>query len=191
MSHRSTEDLAAGLAEVSRSPIGSGRLEMIVRRPAVDEREVLTTAELDLEVGLVGDTWRERGSRTTPDRSADPERQLTLMNARAATLVAVDRERWPLAGDQLFVDLHLGNVELPPGTRVAIGAIAVIEVTEPPHTGCAKFSARFGVDALRFVNSPPGRALNLRGINARVVVPGPIRMGDEVVAVPVPVATAG
>jgi hypothetical protein len=191
MSHRSTEELAAGIDEVSRSPIGSGRLEMIVRRPAVDEREVLTSAHLDLEVGLVGDTWQERGSRNTPDRSADPERQLTLMNARAATLVAVDRERWALAGDQLFVDLHLGVAELPPGTRVAIGDNAVIEVTEAPHTGCAKFSARFGVDALRFVNSPPGRALNLRGINARVVVPGPIRVGDEVVAVPIPVATAG
>jgi hypothetical protein len=191
MSHRSPEELAAGLADVSRSPIGTGRLEMIVRRPAVDEREVLATAELDLEIGLVGDTWRERGSRHTTDRSADPERQLTLMNARAATLVAVERERWPLAGDQLFVDLHLGVVELPPGSRVAIGETAVIEVTEAPHTGCAKFSARFGGDALRFVNSPPGRALNLRGINARVVVPGTIRVGDEVVAVPVTVATAG
>src|SRR5215207_5146914 len=114
MSHRSTEELTAGLGDVAGSPIGSGRLKMIVRRPAVDEREVLTTAQLDLEVGLVGDTWRDRGSRFTDDRSADPERQLTLMNSRAAALVAVERERWPLAGDQLFVDLHLGPVELPP-----------------------------------------------------------------------------
>src|SRR5262245_21158009 len=184
MSHRSAEQLTAGLAEVARSPVGTGTLELIVRRPVVDERDVRDSAELDTKVGLVGDSWSRRG---TPD----PDRQLTLMNARAAALVAVDRERWPLAGDQLYVDLHLGAAELPPGTRLAIGDTAVIEVTEAPHTGCAKFSARFGAEALRFVNSPPGRALNLRGINARVVVPGPIRVGDALVAVPVPVATAG
>ena len=191
MSYRRAEELHAGLAEVARSPVGGGRLELIVRRPAVDAREVLDAAELDLEWGLVGDTWRERGSRQTADRSADRERQLTLMNARAAALVAVDRERWPLAGDQLYVDLHLGPAELPAGTRLTIGDTAVIEVTAPPHTGCAKFSARFGVDALRVVNSPPGRALNLRGINARVVVPGPIRVGDRLLAVPAEVARAG
>ncbi len=173
MSHRSAEELNAGLAEVARSPMGTGTLELIVRRPVVDEREVRETAVLDLEAGLVGDNWSSRG---TPD----PDRQLTLMNARAAALVAVDPERWPLAGDQLFVDLHIGGAELPPGTRLAIGDTAVIEVTDKPHTGCAKFSARFGVDALRVVNSPPGRALNLRGINARVVTPGTIRVGDKV-----------
>ena len=173
MSHRSADELTAGLAEVARSPVGRGTLELIVRRPVVDERELRDAAELDTEVGLVGDNWSARG---TPD----PDRQLTLMNARAAALVAVDPERWPLAGDQLYVDLHLGEAELPPGTRLAIGDTAVIEVTDKPHTGCSKFSARFGVDALRVVNSPPGRALNLRGINARVVIAGTIRVGDKV-----------
>ena len=94
------------------------------------------------------------------------------MNARAAALVAGDRERWPLAGDQLYVDLDLSGENLPPGTRLAIGS-AVVEVTDEPHTGCKKFSARFGLDALEFVNSPEGRALNLRGINTRVVEPAP------------------
>jgi hypothetical protein len=191
MAHRTADELTAGLDEVGRSPVGTGRLEMIVRRPAVDARELLMSADLDLEFGLVGDTWRDRGSRHTEDRSADPARQLTLMNARAAALVAVDRERWPLAGDQLYVDLHLGAAELPPGTRITIGDTAVIEVTAAPHTGCAKFSARFGVDALRVVNSRPGRALNLRGINARVVVPGTISVGDGMRAQPAEVARAG
>jgi MOSC domain-containing protein YiiM len=173
MSHQSAEQLTAGLAAVARSPVGTGTLELIVRRPAVDEREVRDIAELDTEVGLVGDNWSSRG---TPER----DRQLTLMNTRAAALVAVEQERWPLAGDQLYVDLHLGGAELPPGTRLAIGDTAVIEVSDKPHTGCSKFSARFGVDALRVVNSPTGRALNLRGINARVVTAGTIRVGDKV-----------
>jgi MOSC domain-containing protein YiiM len=175
MSHRSAEELAAGLDEVSRSPVGVGTLELIVRRPAVEQREVVDTAELDLELGLVGDNWSTRHPG-----GGDPDRQLTLMNARAVALVAADLDRWPLAGDQLYVDLHLGGTELPPGTKLAIGETAVIEVSAAPHTGCSKFSARFGVDALRVVNSPAGRALNLRGINARVVTPGTIRRGDKV-----------
>jgi MOSC domain-containing protein YiiM len=175
MSHRSAEELAAGLDEVSRSPVGVGTLELIVRRPAVEQREVVDTAELDLELGLVGDNWSTRNPN-----GGDPDRQLTLINARAVALVAAEPDRWPLAGDQLYVDLHLGGAELPPGTKLAIGDTAVIEVSTAPHTGCAKFSARFGVDALRVVNSPAGRALNLRGINARVVTPGTIRRGDKV-----------
>jgi hypothetical protein len=145
----------------------------------VDEREVVEEAELDLENGLVGDTWLERGSRSTADGSADPKAQLTLMNARLAALVAGPQERWPLAGDQLYVDLDLSKDNLPPGTLLAVGS-AVIEATDEPHTGCAKFSARFGSDALRFINSPLGRQLQLRGINARVVESGRVRQGDPI-----------
>ena len=173
------DELQAGLDRILRSPSTDGTLELIVRRPAVDEREVLDEAELDLVAGLVGDTWLERGSRSTEDGSANPKAQLTLMNARLADLVAGTRERWPLAGDQLYVDFDLSKENVPPGTRLAVGT-AVIEATDDPHTGCAKFSARFGPDALRFINSPQGRALQLRGINARVVAAGRIRQGDAI-----------
>ena len=105
------------------------------------------------------------------------------MNARAAAAIAGERERWPLAGDQLYVDLDLSLANLPPGSRVQIGS-AVIEFSEAPHTGCAKFSARFGVDALRFVNSPTGRELRLRGANCRVVVAGTVRPGDAIRKLP-------
>ncbi len=152
---------------------------MIVRRPASDQREVLPVAELDTATGLVGDSWRARGSRSTPDGSAHPDMQLTVMNARAIALVARNRDRWPLAGDQLYIDLDLSASNLPPGTRLAIGT-AVIEVTSVPHTGCAKFTQRFGANAMKFVNSPVGRSLNLRGINAKIVQPGTIREGDTV-----------
>jgi MOSC domain-containing protein YiiM len=153
---------------------------MIVRRPAVEERDVLEQAEVDLDAGLLGDSWSERPSRSTADGKAHPEKQITLMNARAAALIAGERERWPLAGDQLYVDLALGYATLPPGSLLSIGDV-VIEVTEPPHTGCAKFTKRFGVAALKFVNSEAGRELNLRGINARVDTPGTIRVGDTIV----------
>jgi hypothetical protein len=179
MEHATTEELEAGLDTVRQSPKDEGVLRMIVRRPEVDAREVLEEGELSLAEGLVGDTWRTRSSSRTPDGSAHPDMQLNIMNARAAALLAGRTERWPLAGDQLYVDLDLGGENLPPGTRLALGT-AVVEVTDQPHTGCKKFMARFGADALRLVSSPEGRRLNLRGINARVVQPGVVRVGDTV-----------
>ena len=168
------------LAEVLGSPADRGRLELIVRRPAVDEREVVVSGELDLTSGLVGDNWLARGSRSSADGSADPEAQLNLMNARCARLVAGGDERMPLAGDQLFVDLDLSPENLPAGTRLQIGT-AVIEVTAKPHTGCAKFTRRFGLDVHRWINGKVGKQYRLRGICAKVVVPGVITAGDEVV----------
>ena len=188
MEHRSTDELEAGVGEIAASPIGNGRLALIVRRPALGEREVLDVGQLDLAVGLVGDTWDQRSSRRTPDGSPHPDMQLNIMNVRAAALIAGPPARWPLAGDQLYVDLHLGAEELPPGTRLRIGE-AVIEITEIPHRGCAKFTQRFGLAAMRFVNSDGGVRLNVRGINAKVVVPGTIRTGDEIVTVDALVTT--
>jgi hypothetical protein len=179
MDHKSAEELMAGVDEVRRSPDDDGRIELIVRRPGVSEREVVTEAALDCTDGLVGDTWRQRGSSRTEDGSSNPEMQVTLMNARAAALVAGEPDRWQLAGDQLYLDLDLSVANLPPGTRLGLGD-AVLEVTEEPHRGCAKFADRFGPDAVRFVNSEVGRELNLRGINARVVEAGTVRTGDTV-----------
>jgi MOSC domain-containing protein YiiM len=170
-------ELEAGLDHLRAAPKGEGIVELIVRRPTVDERETVDEAELDLEDGLVGDSWRARGR--SGGRPANEKAQITVTNARSAALVAGDRERWPLAGDQLFVDFDLSGEHIPPGTQLAVGT-AVIEVTDDPHTGCKKFSARFGLEALKFVNSPEGRALNLRGINTRVVQPGTVRVGDAI-----------
>jgi MOSC domain-containing protein YiiM len=154
------------LDHIREAPADAGTVELIAVRPAEDERETLTEAWLDLNEGVVGDTWRTRGSSRTADGGPNPEAQLTLMNARAAAAIAGERGRWAEAGDQLYVDLDLSIANLPPGSRVQIGS-AVIEFSEEPHTGCAKFSARFGNDALRFVNSPVGRELRLRGANCR------------------------
>jgi len=172
MEHRTTDELTAALDEIRRSPADGGTVALIVRRPEEGEREVLEEGLLDLEQGLVGDRWSRPAA-------PNPETQLTLMNVRAADAIAGGPERRPLAGDQLFVDLDLSIENLPAGTRLAVGD-AVVEVTPEPHTGCAKFSARFGTDALRFVNKPPGRELRLRGVNTRVVTPGAVRAGDTI-----------
>ena len=175
---RGMDELSAGLDEVRRSPRDEGRLELIVRRPRVGGRDVVDEAALDPAEGVVGDGWLTRGDSHARG-PADPAVQVTIMNARAAALVAGTRDRWPLAGDQLYVDFDLSQENLPAGARLAVGS-AVLEVSAKPHTGCAKFVSRFGVEAMKFVNSPVGRSLNLRGINARVVEPGSVRVGDTV-----------
>jgi MOSC domain len=175
--HLSIAELEAALDHIRQTPRDEGVLELIVRRPQIEQREILNEADLDPERGLMGDNWVSRGSSSTVDGSPNPEMQINIMNSRVAALVAQDKNRWQLAGDQLFVDMELSKTNLPVGCRLSLGS-AVIEVTAPPHTGCKKFVARFGRDAMMFVNSTVGRELCLRGINARVIEGGAIRVGQ-------------
>lgn len=161
------------------SPTDNGILEMIVRRPAEDQREELEIGELNRKEGLAGDAWEARMRAEQPDGELDPETQLTLMNSRMVALAAQEKSRWALAGDQLFVDMDLSQENLPPGTHLSIGS-AVVVISAMPHTGCSKFISRFGVEAMKFVNSEEGRALRLRGVYARVEKPGTIHRGDTV-----------
>ena len=172
-------ELVSGLGHVRSAPAERGTLELVVRRPVTEERELVESAELDLELGMIGDIWSERPSSKTG--APNPDAQVTVMSSRAAALVAGgdDPVGWAQAGDQLYVDLDLSEENLPPGTRLEIGE-AVLEVTADPHLGCGKFIKRFGVDALKFVNSEDGRALRLRGVNTRVVVAGTVSRGDIV-----------
>ena len=177
ITHLTKAELEAGLDKIRQAPKDEGVLDMIVRRPRTNEREILAMAELDLEEGLVGDNWRTRGSSRTDDGHSHPEMQLNIMNSRAIALVAQRKDRWQLAGDQLLIDMDLSAENMPPGTQLSIGS-AIIEVTAQPHNGCKKFTERFGLEAMKFVNSPLGKQLHLRGINARVVRAGVIHAGD-------------
>jgi hypothetical protein len=177
MEHLSRERLVAGLDQIRSSPQAGGRLVLLVRRPEVGERDMPAEAVLDEVNGLDGDSWLARGSASMPDGSADPLRQVTVMNARVAELVAGGTDRMPLAGDQLYIDLDISHDSLPAGSLLTVGR-AVLQVSEAPHLGCAKFLERFGTEAMRFVNSRTGRQLRLRGMNTQVVVPGTVRLGD-------------
>jgi MOSC domain-containing protein len=176
---RTLEKLEAMIDGIRQAPVETGVIGLIVRRPTEGEREVVDEVRLDVAEGLVGDSWRARGNRHAPDGSADPQAQLTLVNSRAAAAFAGDASRWALAGDQIYADFDISVEHLPPGTRLAIGD-AEIEVSEKPHTGCAKFSGRFGKDALRFVNTPEGRRLRLRGMNTKITKSGTVRVGDPI-----------
>lgn len=178
--HMTIDELDAGLDHIRQSPADGGRLRMIVRRPAVDEREVTAEGRLDVDVGLVGDSWKDRGSSRTPDGGPNPAAQVTIMNSRALGLMAQSEERWRLSGDQLIIDIDMSEENLPPGTRLSIGSAAVIEISKEPHTGCAKFANRYGHDALRFVSTPTAMSMRLRGINTRVIQSGAIHAGDTV-----------
>ena len=179
VAYLSMSELEAGLEHIRQAPKDQGTLKLIVQRPREDERNLIGEGELSLSEGLVGDNWRARGSQHTPDGSAHLYAQITVMNARCIALLAQSEERWALAGDQLYVDFDLSEENIPPGTRLVIGS-AILEVSAEPHSGCKKFSARFGVEAMKFVNSPEGKQLHLRGINAKVIQPGTIRVGDVV-----------
>jgi len=164
---------------VSQSPADGGTLVQIVVRPDKELRESPQSCTVTPEGGIPADHWSRHCSHRLPDGRPNPETQITLMNARCLALVAGTRERWPLAGDNLLVDLDLSEANLATGQRLKIGE-AILKITAKPHTGCAKFSRRFGVDALKFVNSPEGRALRLRGVHAQVVQPGRITVGDRI-----------
>lgn len=179
MRHSTKQELEAGLGRILEAPSEPGRLELIVRRPTNGARETPPEARLDQSEGLVGDNWRVRGSPRTADGSAHPDMQLNVMNARVLALVAGRRERWSLAGDQLVVDMDLSHDNLPAGARLGLGS-SIIEVTAQPHNGCKKFVERFGLEAAEFVNSAAGKPLRLRGLCARVVQGGVVRLGDWV-----------
>ena len=171
-------ELEAGLDDIRMAPLDSGRIERIARRPDAGKREVVDTAMLDVELGLVGDSWVDRGSKRMADGSSDREAQVTIMNSRVAALLSDGPIGWEIAGDQLYVDLDLGIDNLPPDSRLQVGT-ATVEVSAVPHRGCVQFSARFGPDALRFASTPTGQGMRLRGVNTRVVASGVVRTGDE------------
>jgi MOSC domain-containing protein YiiM len=177
--HLSLDEMENGLPEILRSPRDRGALRAIVIRPETDARASLPQCELSPEGGVHGDNWAKGCWMSLPDGRPHPDVQVTIMNARAIALIAQEEARWPLAGDNLLVDLDLSDDNLSPGTRLAVGS-ALLEITEVPHKGCKKFAARFGVDATRFVNSRAGLRLHLRGIYARIVERGTVAVGDPV-----------
>ena len=177
--HLTTQQLEDGLEHIKNSPKDITLIDMIVCRPNEGDRKMLQEGYLDKEKGLVGDNWLERGSLKTADGSSHPEMQLNIMNSRSISLIAQQKDRWPLAGDQLFIDINLTDKNIPAGTKLSVGQ-AIVEVTAIPHNGCKKFTDRFGIDAVKFVNSSIGKELHLRGVNAKIIKSGIIKVGDMV-----------
>jgi MOSC domain-containing protein YiiM len=180
--HLAENEIAAGMMEVRQSPGDEGMVQLIVARPDTNLRHILQQGQLTPEAGLVGDRWARTCTRKLADGRINPETQLTLMNSRLIALLAGERERWELAGDNLIVDLDLSQANLATGQRLRMGD-AIVEITFEPHNGCAKFSKRFGPEALRFVNSAQGKQWRLRGVHAQVIQAGWVNTGDRIVKV--------
>ena len=180
--HLTRDELQAGLLHILDSPKDNGVLEGIVVRPAHGERRDLQSCPVSLEGGTHGDHWAKGCWMSTEDGKPHPDVQICIMNSRCIALVAKDRNRWPLAGDNLFIDLDLSPENLPTGQRLHIGT-AVMEITAVPHLGCKAFAERYGESAVVFVNGPRGRANRLRGIYARIVQDGILTVGDRVTKV--------
>ena len=176
----SYQQLEEKIDYINSSPKNNGTLSLIVRRPNEDEREVLSEAKLTFADGLQGDNWKYRKSRHTPDGSPLPSMQLNLMNKRCIEVIAQSKEKWPLAGDQLFVDLDLSEDNLHPGDQLQIGS-AIIQISKEPHNGCKKFAARFGTDSVKFINDKRGKHYHLRGLNAQVIKEGTITENDAII----------
>ncbi len=173
------DELNRGLSHIRQSPADQGELKAVVIRPASNERVSLQECAISLERGVHGDRWAKGCWMSLPDGSPHPDVQIAITNSRTMALVAPDENRWPLAGDNLYVDFDLSDENLRPGQQLSLGS-AIIEITAVEHTGCKKYAERFGVDALKFVNSEAGKKLRLRGVYARVVHAGVIRVGDTI-----------
>lgn len=172
-------ELKAKIPKILDSPKDEGAIKMMTIRPESNQRKIVQELELNRKLGCVGDIWSSKPSSSTPDGSPHPEKQLTIMNSRCVQAIAGSKDRWSLAGDQVYADLDLSLDNIPPGTQLQMGS-AIVEVSAHPHTGCKKFVERFGVDALRFVSSPAGKQNNFRGINAFVVKEGTITSSDTI-----------
>lgn len=172
-----SEQLAA-LVEAG-FPKDTGSVEAIFIRPVTEEREDLQEAELTKADGVKGDRWRPTASMRLPDGSPDPRTQITMMNVKVLECVSGGRDKWALAGDQLIVDLDVSEENLPVGQQIRIGD-AVVEVTDVPHTGCAKFRRRYGNESLDYINGDGRESLRLRGVYVKVVEEATVRVGDVI-----------
>lgn len=177
--HLTTEQIEARLDWVEASPAECGTVEGLCIRPEVNGRQELESCRLSPAEGVDGDFWVRKSFMTLDDGSSDPAVQVAIMNSRAVDVIAGSRDRWKLAGDQLFVDFDLSESNLAPGDRLHVGP-AILEITPVPHTGCGMFQERFGAAAVRFYNSKVGKAMRLRGVYAQVVQEGVVSVGDTV-----------
>jgi MOSC domain-containing protein YiiM len=172
---RTMDQLEAAWTSEPPAPRDDGSVRLICVRKGGGIHETPGEIEITAHHGLQGDRWSQRDPHADPDGAT----AVTLMNVFVAELVGDGEQPLDAAGDNLLIDLDIGTDALPPGSRLTIGE-AVLRVSEQPHTGCSTFRDKFGLDALRWVSTPDGRARRLRGVNCSVVRAGIVRVGDPI-----------
>ena len=187
--HRPQKELQRGLPHVQASPTDYGKLDAIIIRPTENERRSLERCQLSPDGGVHGDSWAHGCWLSLENGAPHPDVQIAIINSRTIELLASSKERWSLAGDNLYVDLDLSRANLKTGDLLRLGE-CLIEITDQAHNGCRKFAERYGKDAVAFVNSAAGKELRLRGVYAKVIEAGEIQVGDVISKVDVPNASA-
>lgn len=176
------DDLQAKLSWATSAPRDNAPISTLCVRPAEGDRQFVERIDFSVTEGVVGDRWIRKTWMRLPDGRPDPRIQVCLLGQRVLELVRIDPYRMPYPGDNIVADLDFSETNLPSGQLLRVGT-ATLEVSDIFNTACSKWRARYGDDALRWINLPDNLPHRLRGVLCRVVASGYATIKDRIVKV--------